>query len=333
VPEVAERDLFPRDLIRKIVPVVLAAVVLYVGFFVFFDAKSALRQVNVISIRSLGGAALLAAVSFLLRAVRWHVYLRLSQARVPLGDTILSFLVGLLMSLTPGKVGEVLKSLLLKEAWQVPISKSAPILVAERVTDLIAVLLLGGSGLLAIPKGRFAGVIAFFCAFTLIVLCTIQPLGLALIERAARVSWIARRREKLLLAYSSLTDLMRISPFVVAMALASVSWGLQSFCVEIIANTFPGIHVTFAASLVASCAPILAGALALVPGGLGATEASMTGLLLAIGGAGMSAREAVAITIYFRVVTFWFAMVLGLAALVAWRVRHRVRAGLPDGAT
>jgi uncharacterized protein (TIRG00374 family) len=93
--------------------------------------------------------------------------------------------------------------------------------------------------------------------------------------------------------------------------------------VWIIAGAVEGADISFADGLVAYCAPLLAGALALVPGGLGATEASMTGVLLALGGAGLSRSMAVAVTLLTRIVAFWFAVALGFAALVTWRIRRK----------
>jgi uncharacterized protein (TIRG00374 family) len=140
----------------------------------------------------------------------------------------------------------------------------------------------------------------------------------------ARLPWLRERRQKLLTAYSALTSILGAVPLAVALALACVAWGLQCLCVWVIAAAFPDVHLTIAGSLVACCGPLLAGALALVPGGLGATEASMTGLLIGLGGSSITSSEAVAITMSFRLVTFWLAIALGLIALVVWRARPRL---------
>ena len=49
---------------------------------------------------------------------------------------------GLIMSVTPGKVGELLKSYLVKEVTGDPVSKTAPIIFAERITDFLSLLLI-----------------------------------------------------------------------------------------------------------------------------------------------------------------------------------------------
>jgi uncharacterized membrane protein YbhN (UPF0104 family) len=316
-------DVFPQHLIRKTVPFILLAVVVYVGVFFFFDAAATLHQFSRISARCIMFAICFALGSFLLRAIRWYYYLRVGQVVIPVLDSLLIFLIGLLLSLTPGKVGEVMKSLLLKERWQVPVARTAPIVLAERITDLASVLLLGGAGLLAMPQTRAAGAATLAAAIVVVAVCMIRPLGAIVIGLLVRVSWIARRRDKLLAAHLALSSILGVGPLVVALALACGAWSLQSASAWVIADGFPNSHLTLGQALVVSCAPLLAGAVVLLPGGLGATEASMTGLLIAFGGPGMNTSEAAAITILFRIVTLWLAVGLGLLSVVVWRARLR----------
>jgi uncharacterized membrane protein YbhN (UPF0104 family) len=323
-----DADIFPPETIRRIVPFVIFAAVAYVGAFLLTDAKALAAQLGRISIDYVIVALLLASTSFVVRAARWHYYLRISNLSVPVRDSLLIFLVGLLMSLTPGKVGEIVKALLLKQGWQIPVAKSAPIVLAERITDVIAVLILGGAGLLTIPHGRAGGIAALMGAAGLVSLCAVRRVGFWVIGMTSRLPWLSRRREKITIAYSALAGVQEAVPLSVAIALACLAWGLQSLCILVIARAFPTIHVTLGASIVACCVPLVAGALALVPGGLGATEASMTGLLLSLGTA-VSLSQAIAITICFRLVTFWLAVVLGLIALGIWRLRRAAGSAQP----
>ena len=60
--------------------------------------------------------------------------------------------------------------------------------------------------------------------------------------------------------------------------------------------------------------------LPIFPGGLGGFEGAMTGLLLAFG---LAVDDAVAVTVVFRFITFWFVMVLALGVIIA---RNSIRA-------
>jgi uncharacterized membrane protein YbhN (UPF0104 family) len=75
-------------------------------------------------------------------------------------------------------------------------------------------------------------------------------------------------------------------------------------------------------SCVAYSAPLLGGTIVLIPGGLGATEATMTGALVALSGQALTTSQATAIALIVRLVTFWWAIVVGAGALTFWRFRY-----------
>src|SRR6185436_18850196 len=77
------------------------------------------------------------------------MYLRRQGVRVPLASSAIVFGAGLSLSITPAKLGELVKSLLLRDMHDIPAPRTAPIVVAERVTDLIALLALSIIGVAA----------------------------------------------------------------------------------------------------------------------------------------------------------------------------------------
>ena len=80
-------------------------------------------------------ALALTFLNYLIRWLRWEVYLGHLEIRVPRGRSFGIFLAGLTMTISPAKVGELLKSGLLRRSFGTPIRRSAPIVLAERVTD------------------------------------------------------------------------------------------------------------------------------------------------------------------------------------------------------
>ena len=78
----------------------------------------------------------------------------------------------------------------------------------------------------------------------------------------------------------------------------------------------------------AYAASTLAGAMAMMPGGLGVTEVGMTALLQTLGGPSMHPAVATATTMLVRIATLWFAVAIGLLALALHRAR-RPRVALP----
>ena len=104
------------------------------------------------------------------------------------------------MSITPGKVGEVLRSMLLKASDGVPFTRTAPIVVADRLTDLVALVLLSLVGLM--EHGEYTPyvlVTTCFVAVGIVVLGSPRLLGgvLDLLGRLPRIDRVVTRARPL----------------------------------------------------------------------------------------------------------------------------------------
>ena len=139
---------------RTIVFSVAAGVAIYVGISVYNDWRKvgdALAQFS--WAHALAGFAL-AALNYLLRFGKWELYLRQLGVKIPFADSFKIFLSGFSLTVTPGKVGEVLKAYLLRETHGVPMARTAPTVVAERATDLLALVALSVIGVGALAGGE-----------------------------------------------------------------------------------------------------------------------------------------------------------------------------------
>jgi glycosyltransferase 2 family protein len=318
-PVVEPAQLFGKQLVRKLLLPVVLAVLAYSALLLYGDSKAVGAAARLVPASAILFGLTLSLVSFALRAVRWQYYLRLSGIVVPFGSSILIFLSGLAMSITPGKVGEILKSLLLKEGWDVPVARSAPIVVAERVMDLAALLMLGGAGFVAPKSPALATAVVVVGTLGFLAIGKSQRLALVLIGLLTKIPPVARYREKLLTAHASLFELWGTGPFFTALGLSIAAWASQALILVVFGAGMPPAGIGVADSLVAYSAPLLAGTLALLPGGLVLTEASMAGTLQGL--SGVSAAAAATLTILVRGATFWLAVALGFIAIAIWRSR------------
>ena len=315
-------EVFSHQLMRKMLLPMVLAVLAYGALLLYADAGAITRQAAEVPGKVLVLATNLAVSNYVVRFFRWQYYLRCLQISVPIYDSALIFVSGFAMSITPGKMGEVIKSMLLKQAYDIPVARSAPIVLAERVTDLGGLLILGGVGLLGIAHGTWSAIASFLMVGVLFALSTSRALGTFAINTATRIGPLSRLKSKLLDVQESLLELNKPSAFALGVALSVVAWGVQCVSLSVIASGFADVNLSLQHGLLAYSAPLLAGTLALIPGGLGVTEGSMTGALQSLGGAGATPAVAAAITILCRLTTFWIAIALGFAALAIWRSRR-----------
>lgn len=310
-----------RRMGRKLVSVMVLAVVVYAGLLLYGDIGAMVDSARQVSAFAVVAAMVLSTGNFAIRYLRWEYYLRRLGITLPVTESALVFVSGFSMTLTPVRAGEVLKSLMLKETRDLPVARTAPIMVAERITDLAALVLLSALGCLPFPGGLLFCAGGTIVVALLLLICAYRPLGGLLLELAGKIPPVKRLLPKMREAYETVWALTDFQPFLVGLLTGTVAWGLQCLCLYVIAGAFTEIALSLEASLFIYSAPLLAGTVAMVPGGLGLTEASMTALMLELGGPNVSYAAAAAITLIVRLVALWWAVACGFAALGIWRVR------------
>jgi uncharacterized membrane protein YbhN (UPF0104 family) len=242
-------------------------------------------------------ALALTALNYLLRFGRWQLYLRRLAIDVPARRSFAIFAAGLTMTITPAKLGEVLKCGLLRRSFAVPIRRSAPIVLAERITDALGVVVLAA----------FAGA-ATASRWPLLVVALAGALGLVGLVRSRRLDrfvWLAEPR-------AAAAALLRPGLLAAMTVLSAISWFGECLAAYVCVRGLD-LDVSLGGTIVAFSLASLAGALSLLPGGLGVAETSMTGLLRVLGD--VSKAGAAAATVLIRLATLWFAVALGLVAL------------------
>ena len=215
---------------------------------------------------------------------------------MPAARSFWIFIAGLLGTITPAKLGEVLKCGLLRRSFEVPVRRSAPVVLAERVTDATGVVVLavaGGAG-----TDRWPLLVLALGAVIVIVVVIRSPL----LERFAALGE-APEAARALLGTRLLVGMSAVS---------ALSWFFECLAAYVCVR---GLHLrlSLADTIVAFSLGSLAGAVSLLPGGLGVAETSITGLIRVLGDVPNAA--AAAATVLIRLATLWFAVALGLVGL------------------
>lgn len=292
---------------------------LYLGFVLHTGYDQLKASLQGFRWSSLALALSLSSVNYGLRFLKWQFYLRrLGIREIPTGDSALVFLSGFVFTVTPGKVGEVFKSLVLARTHAVPALTTAPIVVAERVTDVVAVV-----GLVLLGSVAFSGgmVWALIGAALLVV-------GLGLVLWDAPVRWLSRRlqgRPRLLrlaaMAQQVRDSLVRILGFRALgwpSLLSLCGWSLEGVALfALLAGLGASVSLPFCLFFYATAT--LAGAVVPVPGGLGVTEGLIREQLVRV--AQVAAPTATAAMLMIRLCTLWWAVFVGLLAYCVLRRR------------
>lgn len=318
-----------RRLTRGLVLVVIASAILYAAFAFSADATQVAAALRRFPLWILFAALGLSFANYIVRFVRWRMYCKKLSIDLQPGTSFLIHLSGLALTVSPGKMGEAFKSLLVRRITGTPVAVSAPIVLAERFTDLLAFLVLIAIGASASESGQ-AWIVWTTCGlcaalFAFVVSTRLQD---ELIANLWKRALTRRFVPKLVDALASSRTLLAPSALIVPTLIATAGWSLECFAFKLVASAFVEGGVPFLFATYTFALAAVAGAIAFIfPGGLGVTEASM-GMLLrrryfALGlGIEAAAASAVSATLVIRLATLWFAVGVGVVAVLIFRRRH-----------
>jgi len=261
----------------------------------------------------------LSLCNYFARYLKWEYYLKVLNIQIDKKNSFLIFLSSFIMSVTPGKIGEVFKSYLLKENNGTPISKSAPIVIAERITDFISLVMLSLIGALIYGYGTqlIIGIGIFF--IFLVIIISSKRISYRIIGFFEKFKFFTRFSHRIHTAYDSIYKMVQIKELIITVFLSIFAWFFECLGFYMVLKGF-GIEnlnnvSIFVATFIYGFATI-AGAVTMLPGGLGATDASITGLLVLLQ---IPKNVSVASTLIIRTATLWFAVFVGIIAVLLYQ--------------
>jgi glycosyltransferase 2 family protein len=327
-------------LLRRTLIGVAIGVVVYVVAILLFDARELAASLEGFAWSAIAGALALSSINYLLRFGKWELALRWLDVRggsgglhppteLSLGRSLEIYLAGLSMAVTPGKLGEVLRSVLLRAGHGVPFTRTAPIVIADRLSDLIALVVLALIGI-ADHREYLPHVLAALAlvAAGVVVLGSPKLFG-GLIELFARLFAKLPRLAGLMAKARELVDssavVLSLGKLAILSVISVLGWGLECVGYWLILTAFPGVEASLLLCVFLWSATTLLGAISFLPGGLGATEGSL-GLLVARFAIGVGSSIAVASTLLIRLCTLWYGELVGALALLTFMRDPRLRA-------
>jgi len=300
--------------LRKTLWSLVFAVAVYTAIVFLTDVKAVGDALSSMDLLMVPLFISLSLTNYVLRFLKWQYFLGRVGVAIPWGESFMVFLAGFSMTVSPGKLGELLKCYLIKDRMGIPVSRTSPVVVAERITDLLSMILIAMAGLLMVRhKGALLAVAAgSILVIVVMVLLLWDRAFCALTGLLCRIGRFRERRESMVGFQRHCRSLLDLRSLAVSVPLGMLSWGAEAMVLCLVSMSLgidPALPVGVA--LLAHSAGTIAGAVSLIPGGLGLTEITIGAVLMI----SMSSADAAATTIIMRFATLWFAVVLGLLVL------------------
>jgi len=262
------------------------------------------------------------------RFLRWQIFTRRLALKIPIHEAALYYTAAFGLTLTPGRLGELVRLWFLEKRLRVPYRRIAGLYIGDRAGDAFAYVLL-----LAIGSAGYRGAspiswgILAVAALAIAALVHPQPALTVLtaaysIVRIGRnlVAWLRRTAR-------NTSTLFQPSVFLPALAVGVAGWFVVplflNLCLAQLGVRFDLLH-----AMAIYATAVLTGGSTMLPGGGGATEAVLVVLLRA---SNVPLDDAVAAMIVTRLAFLWIPVGSGILVLPI-AMRSAMRSARATGA-
>ena len=293
---------------RSMIIFIILGIVVFTVLIFYGDYHEVLKSIHLITPQTVLILVALTFMNYIFRFLKWQYFLKVLNIKTSFKNSFLIFFSGLAMSITPGKVGEILKSYLLKQTDKVKMKKSLMIVFTERVTDVIGLALLSLLGISSFFFHLNSIFLILVVIIAMIITLTNEKIFFKLSGIAEKFPVVGKYARNMEEVYKSSKALMSVKSLTFSILISVVSWFFECLALYVLLLNLGTPLSIFNSTFIFSFSSIF-GAVLVLPGGLGAAEGSFLALLLL---SGLPKTIAVLATIIIRICTLWFGFVLGL---------------------
>ena len=299
-------------IINKIIVIIIAVVGLYAAFLIASDIGTVYDQIINFKIEFLLVIIPLVITGWFVLFARWHLLLKNSKIFIPKKDSLLIFFSGFALTIIPGKVGELIKSQLLKTKFEVPRSKTVPIVMLEQFYTLIGLVIISFFGIWYFELGMY--VIGFFIALLVFVFILISSRKIfnKVVLLLEKWKYTSKFVEPLSSSYDTIKKSIRGPIAFYASALTIIYWLIETIVVYFMLLAFGIDSIEFLKVIPTYTTSLVLGFLSFLPMGLGVVEGSLASFF-SLHGVGVSLS--LTLVIIIRLFTRWYGVVVGFFAL------------------
>jgi len=301
---------------NKVWLTILFAVSIYLFMGIYADYKQLISVIKDFQWIFLLELLLLTTAGYFVRFIKWLYFLRKAGIYLNMGENLFVFFSGLSMIITPGKIGEIWKGWLIKDINREKLSKSVPVVIVDRITDVFGLVMLAILGIIYFEQGIYLLLMFIFLIIGFVAAIKSKMISARIISLLEKK--IGKYAEDFKIMHETLVKLMEPSGIIRMSFISAIAWFLECLGLYLVIKGF-GQYINLTQSAFIFSFASLAGAMSMIPGGLGVAEATMSGLLQFFG---LSSTISVAISMVVRFGTLWYGAILGICIYFVFRRKY-----------
>ena len=297
---------------NRLIFVLVAAIGIYAIFLFLSDFSIISEKISNFKINYLPLILFFVSASWTPLFIKWHFLLKNCEIHVPLKKSILVFLSGPAFEITPGQIGALVKSQILKTSSNIPRTKTVPIIVVEKVYDLIGAVLASIIGIVILGMEPHLIVIAILVLVTIFFFVYYRPASEIFFKQITKRKFFSKYVENISDFYEIVHKSTNVKVATICILLALTYWFMVSAAAYYTLIAFDINILDYLKVLAIYATSTLLGAISFIPAGIGITEGSITGLFTLNG---IDVSTALILSVMIRVLTLWYTVGVGFVAL------------------
>lgn len=297
----------------KIWITLLLAVAVYLILCIYADIDKLIQAFESFQWAYLVLLLILTTLGYFIRFIKWNFFLESVDVHLETRDNLFVFFSGLAMIITPAKMGEIWKGWLIKEINGEKLSKTIPVVIIDRGTDLLALIILSLTGIAYYEKGSYLLIIIFlvFVAFFFVINSRFISEKIIFFMEKRAGKYFSNVKEM----HQTFKSTMAPKNLVITTVLSVIAWFLECLGLYLVIMGFSQ-NLTLTVSTFVFSFSSLIGAASMIPGGLGIAEATISGLLHFFG---LTATVSVGVALILRLGTLWYGVIVGLIVYLLFK--------------
>ena len=297
---------------NRLILVLVVVIGIYAIFLFVSDYNIISEKISNFKVNYLPLILFLVTASWIPLIIKWHFLLKNSEVDVPLTKSIAIFFSGVAFEITPGQIGALIKSQILKTSYNIPRTKTVPIVIVEKVYDLIGAILASVIGIIILGMEIYLIAIAISVLAFIFFFMYHKPASELFFNRITKLKFFSKYIENISGFYETVQKSTNVRAATICILLALAYWFMVSAAAYYTLISFDVNILDYLKVLAIYSTSTLLGAISFIPAGIGITEGSIAGLFTLNG---IDVSTALILAVMIRIFTLWYSVSVGFIAL------------------
>ena len=294
---------------RNFLLVVVSMIVLYIVFLIVSDFNVIREKIFDFKTDYLPIILLLAPLSWIIVFFRWHFLLKNSNIIIPKKENFKIYMAGFAMSVTPGKVGELIKSQFLKSKYGVSRKNTLPIIISEYFYHMVGVLVVSILGVYYFEFSLYIIILTSALIITTLTIISSETFFKKFVNLISKRNFLKKYVSPISDSHIIFKKSTRGKIFIISSGLSIAFWLTEVLIVYFVFLSFNILNFEFFKIAAIYTTSLILGMLSFLPMGVGVVEGSLAGFL---NYEGIDISIALTLVILIRIFTRWYGVIVGL---------------------